>query len=173
VTIKEIALNSDEQKIKTYITEIFKNQDVIEYLNKILSPAIKLIKESEARPSGKEDRYINIRVDRFGFLEFFVFESEIGSKSPIEYWDWEELFSMKFKAPVGFRLKEEFYLAMFISELCFYGYPEKEMKKSLNELFFFKIESKREKLKKRYRALFFKSKSIRKKFENYPHFNRD
>lgn len=172
MTIKEIALNSDEQKVKTYVSEVFKNQNVVEYLNEILNPAIKLIKESEERLSEERERYINTTIDRFGFLEFFVFEPKAGSKTPMEYWDWKELFGMKLKAPISFRWEKELYLAMFIAELCFYGYPEKEMKKDLNELFFFKIESKREKLKKRYRALFFQSKSIRKKFENYPHFNR-
>lgn len=172
MTIKEIALSSDEQKLRNYIPELFENQDIIEYLNEILTPAMQLIKKSAEKPINKKDIYLKTIVNRFGFLEFFVLDPEIGDKTPIEYWDWEDLFNMKLKAPIGFKGDKEFYLTMFISELCFYGYPEKEMKKALNEVFFFKIESKREKLKKRYRALFFQSKSIRKKIEKYPHFNK-
>ena len=169
VTLREICQDLEVDQIKSLFKEKFEHQGVSEYLVDLCEGILDLIKNSEyIEPEPKE--YLHIKIDRFGILEFFVINKDGNEKSPLEYHEWNKLFNMNIKIPYGTNSTKEKYICYFIADLCFYGYPEQECKRKLNELFFFKIEKRNESIKRMYQGLFMRIKSMRKKVENYPPF---
>ena len=162
---------SDSQVILNEIKEQYKIESFEEEYSKQINDAIEYIKKIKVANPIK-DTWLLIYVDRYGVMDFKCYDEKENETTVIDFYSWSQICNLPIRNSHVTNWRQEKFLGLFLWELLFFGFSEKERDDNLGEIFFDLIghfDPERQYIMKDFLD---QIKSFMKKKEKHPIFNR-